>query len=123
MPTEVMRLARSTAVTSELVNQPLVATLPLRASIPIMICSGNSAQISATNCELSTAAVPKITRLTPEFSTDTILSRSRKPPPICTRIGIDRAIASITFKFFGLPSFAPSKSTTCKYLAPWSYQR
>ncbi len=121
-PTEAIRRAKSSACTSAVVSQPRVATLPSRASIPTKICSGKSAHKSATNCECSTAAVPKITRLTPALSTVRTVASSRIPPPTCTRIGIDRAMASITFKFFGLPSLAPSRSTTCRYFAPWLYQ-
>ena len=113
-------LAKSVTITFVSSAQPLVATLPSRASMPTATCPGNVRAASRTKSGFSTATVPKITRCNPLFSQFSIVAMSRMPPPNCAgTLHLDK-IASTGAAFTGSPSNAPFRSTRCSHSHPAS---
>ncbi len=133
-PISAQRCANSRAWRGAASRQPRICTTPSRASMPTATRSApNSSKADASSAGRSTATVPSTTRATPNASAWRIASKSRRPPPNCTRgpTSTTRAKAS-KFRRSGEPPFsdacspspnAPSRLTTCSQSAPASAQR
>ena len=112
--------ARSRARTPVPSSQPCTFTSFSCASMATTTQPGRAAQSACTSAGSRTAAVPSTTRAAPTSSQRSALARVRMPPPSCTRSGAAAKMRSITATFPGSPSRAPSRSTTCKRVAPAS---
>ena len=111
-------LARSVASTSVSVAQPLVATLPPRASMPTATWPGKARAAARTKSGSSTATVPRMTRASPLLSHVSMVAISRMPPPSWAGTLHAARIASTGAAFTGAPANAPFKSTRCNHWHP-----
>ena len=64
--------------------------------------------------------MPTTTRSAPAASASRTAGRERRPPPYCTATPSSRVIRRRWSRLTGWPSRAPSRSTTCRKLAPAS---
>ncbi len=103
-------------------SQPCTATLPPRTSTLTAICSGHSRAAVFTSSGSRTAAVPRITRLTPRSIHPSMFSSERMPPPSCTGMETASRIASTAAPLTALPSAEPVRSITCNHSNPASDQ-
>ena len=65
-----------------------------------------------------TAAVPRMTRLTPSSSQRAMVAMSRMPPPSCTGMPAAATMAATAAAFTGRPAKAPLRSTTWSQRQP-----
>ena len=119
-PRASMRRRKSSAVMPESSRQPLMATLPSRRSAPTAIFSPYFCTASARRASSLTAAVPSMTRPTPDEKARSMLAMSRNPPPHSTKRPVSVTMRSIMPRFGVPPSRAPSRSTVCICSAPWA---
>ena len=117
-PASSNRFATVRASRPESSSQPCTATLPFRTSTLTAICSGQLRAAVLTRSGSRTAAVPRITRLTPASIQASTLARVRMPPPNCTGIETALRIASTAAPFTARPWAEPFRSTTCSQLKP-----
>src|SRR5437867_187767 len=110
--------ASARASTSRTRVQPSTATRPSQASTPTMIRSANRSHTSPRNAGSSAARVPTMAQRAPASSTASPCASSRSPPPTWTGIVSARMISWTMAVWAGLPSNAPSRSTTCRREAP-----
>ena len=115
-----IRWAKSIRENSETSSQPLTAIRPALWSRPIAIHPGYSLHSSSTSLGESTTFVPRITLSRPIASTWVALSFVLIPPPNWSGIFTAWRMRLRESRFLGAPSRAPSRSTTCKYWAPWA---
>jgi hypothetical protein len=109
---------KSSAGMSVSVRQPWMAIQPPFASTPAAILPGYLAARASINSGFSTAIVPRITREAPASKYRWTLSPSRAPPPTSMKRPVSRAMAARAGRLTCAPSFAPSRSTTCRWVAP-----
>ncbi len=121
-PASSNRLATVSASRPESSSQPCTATWPLRTSTLTAICSGHRLAAVFTSSGSRTAAVPRITRLTPASIQVSMFASERTPPPSCTGIETALRIASTAAPFTARPSAEPFRSTTCSHSNPAATQ-
>ena len=100
--------------------QPATERFPFLASNPKAILFLNLPHASWRNSLFFIAALLRIIFSTPKSIYFWILSIDRIPPPTSIFRSYLPTISWMTSKLTVLPVTAPSKSTMCKFLKPWS---
>ena len=117
-PASAQRRQKATPGSGVTSFQPFTATRPSRMSTPTAILGPYFCAMRAVKSKSFTAMVPRMQRPTPRERYCSMRASSRMPPPTSINSPPCLAMAAMVVMLAVVSSLAPSKSTTCRYLAP-----